>query len=87
MNTNYKNIEANKTDTDFSVSYYTLTRNNQFLSTGNSKEEALANYLHELRCESDNDYDENRIDLIEQIEKSEMFEDSYNELAHFEKTA
>lgn len=83
---NYKEIEATKTATDFSSDYYTLTQQCQFLSDGNTKEEALANYLYELRCESDDDlvYEETRCNLIEKLEKSELFEDAYNEWPKFE---
>lgn len=87
MDINYKDIEAKKSKRLFEGSYYAVVKAGCTLGQGQTKEDALADALYEMRCESDDalEYDENRIALIVDIENSEKHAGTCANRAHFIK--
>ena len=57
------------------------------IGSGDTKEEALTDALYNLRNESycDSDYAEKEAELLDDLKKSELFQDSYTDWSHYKR--
>ena len=55
--------------------------------SGDTKKEALTDALHNFRCESysNDEYESKKDGLLDDLKNSELFQDAYEEWAHYKK--